>query len=150
VSTSETSFPKKNRSAPPSTTADHLLPVDGAGITPTFAADHAYFAFEVLAMLRASAEEGDPKSQITLFYGFMLLLFVTAQSTPTLTMQTIQESTGLHRHTILRYYKDLEAKGLLVRDQITNSLGEGHTHAYRFTPELLARVARLKRLAATK
>jgi HTH domain len=126
------------------------MPVDPPVITLSIAADHAFFASEVLATLRAQAQPDDPKSQITLFYGFMMLLFVTAQSHPNLTMQTIQEHTGLHRHTILRYYKDLEAKGLLIRDQITNSLGEGHTHAYRFTPELLARVARLKKLNATK
>jgi hypothetical protein len=117
-------------------------------LTLLVAADHGFFGSEVLVTLRAKAHSDDPKSQIALYYGFMLLLFVTVQSHPNLTMQTIQAHTGLHRHTILRYYKDLEAKGLLTRDQITNSLGEGHTHAYRFTPELLARVARLKTIAA--
>jgi predicted transcriptional regulator len=80
----------------------------------------------------------------------MTLLFHMALKDEEFTTNNILKISKLHRVSLLRIFNELNEKGLLEREQITNIQNRGHTFRYLFSTSLLRRIAALKASDAKK
>jgi hypothetical protein len=110
---------------------------------PISAQDHPHFASVVITAIQASTAEGETKTSFMQQLGLMTLLFYMTVNDEELTTNNILKVSKLHRVSLLRIFNELNEKGLLDREQITNIQNRGHTFRYLFSPSLVRRVTTL-------
>jgi hypothetical protein len=129
---------------------DDYMTVKNQTSPPLTASEHAYFASAVITAIQASTAEGETKTSFMQQLGLMTLLFHMALKDEEFTTNNILRISKLHRVSLLRIFNELNEKGLLEREQITNIQNRGHTFRYLFSTSLLRRIAALKASDAKK